>query len=60
MQTTTTITRDSETSFIKTLTNENGGQFSRKLEKGNVDYSNACLDFHTAGVKIEIGNFVTK
>lgn len=54
----TTILRDTNYSFVKTTTNESGESFSRKLEKGSVDYSNACLSFHRKEVAIEIGNTV--
>lgn len=44
---------------MKTTTNSEGNEFSRKLEKGSVDYSNACMQFHKYNVAIEIGNSVT-
>jgi hypothetical protein len=53
-----TYIRDTQWSFIKTTTNENGEQFSRKIQKGTTDYSNACNAFHNAGVSIETGNSV--
>jgi hypothetical protein len=52
----TIITRDTESSFIKTTINEAGEKFSRKLEKGKVDYSNACMMFHSKKVSLEVGN----
>lgn len=55
----TTITKDTNYSFIKTTTNNEGKDFSRKLEKGSVDYSNACMQFHKYNVSLEIGNSVT-
>lgn len=55
----TTIKRDTNYSFIKTTTNNEGKEFSRKLEKGSVDYSNACMQFHKYNVEIVIGNTVT-
>ena len=57
---TTIITRDTENSFFKIITNEKGAEFSRKLEKGTPEYSNACFDFHIKNVKIIIGNSITK
>ncbi len=54
----TIITRDTNYSFIKTTINEEGKEFSRKLEKGNVDYSNACTMFHSKKVEIEVGNSI--
>ncbi len=51
----TTIIRDTKYSFIETSTKGNE-KFSRKLEKGNVDYGNACIEFHSKGVEIKIGN----
>lgn len=57
MKTTTTIIiRDTNYSFIQTMTKEDGTSFSRKIEKGNVDYSNTCMLFHMANVEIVIGN----
>ncbi len=55
----TTITKDTNYSFIKTTTNNEGKEFSRKLEKGSVGYSNACMQFHKRNVALEIGNKVT-
>lgn len=55
----TTILKDTNYSFIKTTTNSEGKEFQRKLEKGSVDYSNACLQFHKYNVSLEIGNSVT-
>ena len=55
-----TITRDTNYSFIKTTTNSEGESFSRKLEKGDVDYSNACLSFHRNNVDIVTGNSITE
>ena len=55
----TTLTRNTNTSFIKTVTNSKGEEFSRVVEKGNIDYSNACMQFHKYNVAIEIGNSVT-
>lgn len=52
--------RDTDYSFIKTTTNENNEVFNRKIEKGNVDYSNACALFHSRNVEIKIGNKVEK
>jgi hypothetical protein len=54
----TKITRDTNYSFIKTITNESGAEFSRKLEKGNVDYSNACMLFHSEKVELLVGNSI--
>jgi hypothetical protein len=53
------IKRDTNYSFIKTTTREDGEKFSRKLEKGGVDYSNACVMFHSKGVSIDLGNEIT-
>jgi len=55
----TIIKRDTDYSFMKTTTNEEGEEFSRKLEKGSVDYSNACVRFHAHSVEIKKGNSVT-
>lgn len=57
--TTVTLTRDTNYSFLKTTTNEEGKTFTRKLEKGNVDYSNACGAFHRNNVELVVGNSVT-
>lgn len=54
----TSILRDTMTSFIETSTNHKGDEFSRKLEKGSADYSNACLKFHMNDVSLEVGNKV--
>lgn len=51
-----TITRDTETSFFKSITNESGATFERKLEKGTTEYQNACASFHKNNVEIFIGN----
>lgn len=56
----TTIKRDTNYSFIKTITNDNGQKFERKLEKGTTDYNNACHTFHMKNVAIEIGNEITE
>jgi hypothetical protein len=56
----TTITRDTNTSFFKVITNASGAEFSRKLEKGTSEYSNACADFHKNNVEIAIGNSITE
>jgi len=56
---TVTYTRDTNYSFLKTSKNQEGESFTRKIEKGNVDYSNTCKHFNTRGVSIEIGNSVT-
>lgn len=56
----TTITRDTETSFLKVITNPAGAEFSRKLEKGSPEYANACHDFHMAGVEIATGNSISE
>jgi hypothetical protein len=56
MKNLTTIKRDTNYSFIKVVTNENGETFERKLEKGKVDYSNACMMFHSKKVSLEVGN----
>lgn len=55
----TTITRNTEYSFLKTITKENGSGFIRSLEKGSIDYSNACMLFHIAKVEIVKGNSIT-
>ena len=60
MNTTTTITRDTNYSFLKTTTKEDGTSFSRKLEQGTTDYSNAAMNFHMKGIALEIGNSLTK
>lgn len=60
MKTTTITTRDTEYSFIQTFIKPDGSFFSRKIEKGTVDYSNACLLFHMNDVAILIGNKVAK
>lgn len=52
----TSIKRDTNYSFIKTLIRPDGKTLSRKLEVGNVDYSNACSLFHRKNTAIEIGN----
>jgi len=52
----TTITRDTNTSFVKVITNEVGAEFSRKIEKVTTEYSNACLLFHKNNIEIVIGN----
>ena len=59
MKTITTITRITNDSFIKESKKTDGTTFSRKLDKGSVDYSNACSNFHMKNVSIEIGNFIT-
>jgi len=56
----TTILRDTGYSFVKTLTKENGKSFARKLEKGTPEYTNACFEFHSNGVALEIGNKIEK
>lgn len=58
--TTTTITRDTEYSFLKEIVKENGESFYRKLEKGSTEYANACLDFQMANIAIVKGNKITK
>jgi len=52
------IKRDTNNSFIKTTINEAGEKNSRKLEKGKVDYSNACMLFHSKKVELLIGNCI--
>lgn len=52
----TIIIRDTNYSFVRTITKQDGTSFSRKIEKGNVDYSNACMLFHTAKVELVVGN----
>lgn len=59
MTMTTTIIRDTETSFIKITKDCFGQEFLRKIEKGGVDYSNACMVFHSANVSLSKGNKVT-
>ena len=54
----TEIKRDTNYSFIKTTTNENGEVNQRKLQKGSVDYSNACMLFHSKKVALEVGNSI--
>ena len=56
MKNLTTIKRDTNYSFIKIITNQNGEDFKRKLEKGSVDYSNACMMFHSKNTSLEVGN----
>ena len=56
----TQLLRDTNYSFLKTTTNGEGKEFSRKLEKGSTDYSNACMTFHANKTTIEIGNSVNK
>lgn len=58
--TTVTYIRDTNYSFLKTIVNEQGASFTRKLEKGSTEYSNACAVFHKEGVSIEVGNTVSK
>lgn len=60
MTTTTTITRDTNYSFVKEIVKENGESFSRKLEEGSTEYANACLDFHMANIAIVKGNKIIK
>ena len=60
MKTTTTITRDTNYSFLETITKEDGTSFTRKLEKGATEYSNAAMNFHMKGIALEIGNSLTK
>ena len=55
---TVTLIRDTNFSFLKTTTNEEGASFTRKLEKGSVDYSNACGAFHRNSVELTVGNSV--
>lgn len=55
----TTIKRDTNYSFVE-ITKKDGKEFLRKLENGNVDYSNACMLFHSNNVSIEIGNEIVK
>ena len=52
----TQILKDTDYSFIKTITNKEGREFDRKLEKGTSEYSNACSLFHQKGVEIKKGN----
>jgi len=54
------ISRNTNHSFIETTTLENGSSSNSKLEKGGVDYANACMLFHSNNVAIEIGNEITK
>lgn len=54
----TILTRNTNHSFIKTTINIKGEAFSRIIEKGNVDYSNACMQFHKYNISLEIGNSV--
>lgn len=56
----TQITRDTNYSFLKTTTKEDGSSFTRKLEKGTADYSNASMNFHMKGITLEVGNSITK
>lgn len=56
MKNSTTIKRDTNYSFIKTIKNDSGKEMSFKLEKGSTDYSNACIKFHSKNTSIEIGN----
>jgi len=55
-----TIIRDTNYSFIKTTTTESGDSFSRKLEKGSPEYSNACMAFHRKNISLEKGNSITE
>ena len=56
----TTITRDTNYSFLKTITKEDGTSFTCKLENGTTDYSNAAMNFHMKGISLEIGNTLSK
>jgi hypothetical protein len=56
----TTILRDTNYSFVEIIGNEQGKQFSRKLEKGGTEYSNACLAFHKANIELKIGKKIEK
>ena len=59
MTTTTTIIRDTDNSFIKITKDCFNQEFVRKIEKGGVDYSNACMMFHSSNVSIIKGNKIT-
>lgn len=54
----TELLRDTNYSFIKTITNEEGKSLSRKIEDGTPEYGNTCLLFHKENVSIEVGNKV--
>ena len=58
MKTTTTFIRDTPYSFLKGTKKEDGSVFSRKIEKGGADYSNACMLFHRSNTDLSIGNKV--
>jgi len=56
MKNNTIIIRDTDYSFLQTITKENGSELSRKLEKGSTEYLNACMSFHMKNTPIVIGN----
>ena len=47
-----TLIRDTDESFIQTTKRDDGKEFSRKLEKGQPEYANACDTFHMSNVPI--------
>lgn len=55
-----TYIRDTAYSFIEVSTNQEGKEFSRKIEKGNAEYGNVCDVFHRNNVAIAIGNKVSE
>ncbi len=60
MKNTITYLCDTNYSFVKTTTREDGATFSRKIEKWNAEYGNVCMLFHRNNTAIIIGNTVSE
>ena len=52
----TAIVRDTDYSFMKISKKGTGEDLYRKLQKGSVDYTNACSLFHKNNIEIKKGN----
>jgi len=52
----TVIVRDSDYSFMEISQNGTDEIIHRKLEKGSVDYTNACSLFYKNNIEVKKGN----
>jgi len=55
----TKITRNSETTFIQTLSHVSGSFIGQLLKAGTVEYETAKRYFASSGVALTVGNTVT-
>lgn len=47
-----TLIRDTDSSFLEITKRDDGKEISRKLEKGQTEYGNACRTFHMSDVPL--------